>query len=125
MHMTPNPSELLLLDELARNTGASLRLIRLCETQGLIVPVAQGQHQVYSRHQRRRLQTILALRELGLAIKQIRAVFATYNVDDLSDLIKLPDFAQFLRDHAQQLKEQQDKITQQLAQVKVMLENMP
>lgn len=79
---------------------------------------------MYSHQQRRRLQTILALRQMGFSIKQIRAVFATYKVDDLSDLIKLSDFGQFLRDHLRQLKDQQEKIAQQLAQVRVLLDGM-
>jgi len=120
----PDRLGFLVLDEMARLSGATPRLVRLYETQGLIVPVEQGEHQVYSHQQRRRLQTILALRQMGFSIKQIRAVFATYKVDDLSDLIQLSDFGQFLRDHLRQLKDQQEKIAQQLAQVRVLLDSM-
>ncbi|MCS1351970.1 MerR family transcriptional regulator [Mechercharimyces sp. CAU 1602] len=66
----------MLITELATQLQLSTRAIRYYEEVGLITPQKDGQNQyrLFTEHDAWRLQMIVALRELGLPIKQIRSL---------------------------------------------------
>ncbi len=63
--------------DLARATGNTVRTVRFYEEQGLLRPsvVSGGGHRRYTHEDLERLRLILDLRELGLRIGDIRALF--------------------------------------------------
>ena len=63
--------------DLARATGNTVRTVRFYEEQGLLKPsvVSGGGHRRYTEEDLERLRLILDLRELGLPICDIRALF--------------------------------------------------
>lgn len=62
---------------MARATGNTLRTVRFYEEEGLLRPpvVSEGGHRRYTHEDLERLRLILDLRELGLSICDIRALF--------------------------------------------------
>jgi DNA-binding transcriptional MerR regulator len=62
--------------DLARATGNTVRTIRFYEEEGLLKPadVSEGGHRRYTEHDLDRLQLITDLRELGLALGEIRSI---------------------------------------------------
>jgi DNA-binding transcriptional MerR regulator len=62
--------------DLARATGNTVRTIRFYEEEGLLRPaeVSEGGHRRYTEDDLERLRLITDLRELGLALCEIRAV---------------------------------------------------
>jgi len=62
--------------DLARATGNTVRTIRFYEEEGLLRPavVSEGGHRRYTADELERLRLITDLRELGLALCEIRAV---------------------------------------------------
>ncbi|HYQ80540.1 MAG TPA: MerR family transcriptional regulator [Anaeromyxobacteraceae bacterium] len=63
--------------DLARATGNTVRTVRFYEEQGLLKPsvVSGGGHRRYTAEDLERLRLILDLREMGLALCDIRALF--------------------------------------------------
>ncbi len=64
--------------DLARATGCTVRAIRFYEQQGLLAPavLSPGGHRRYTGDHLERLRLIADLRELGLALSDIRAALA-------------------------------------------------
>jgi MerR family Zn(II)-responsive transcriptional regulator of zntA len=62
--------------DLARATGNTVRTIRFYEEEGLLRPaeVSEGGHRRYTEDDLERLRLITDLRELGLALCEIRSV---------------------------------------------------
>jgi DNA-binding transcriptional MerR regulator len=62
--------------DLARATGNTVRTIRFYEEEGLLRPaeVSEGGHRRYTEDDLERLRLITDLRELGLALSEIRSV---------------------------------------------------
>lgn len=63
--------------DLARATGNTVRTVRFYEEEGLLKPsvVSEGGHRRYTDEDLERLRLILDLREMGLSICDIRALF--------------------------------------------------
>jgi DNA-binding transcriptional MerR regulator len=68
---------LLTTGELARQCETTVRTVRFYEEEGLIEPVArsEGGHRMFTRAQQQKLQLIMDLREAGLSLDQIKALF--------------------------------------------------
>src|SRR5512142_1707731 len=62
--------------DLARSTGNTVRTIRFYEEEGLLKPaeVSEGGHRRYTEDELERLRLITDLRELGLALCEIRSI---------------------------------------------------
>ncbi|HYD39308.1 MAG TPA: MerR family transcriptional regulator [Anaeromyxobacter sp.] len=67
--------------DLARATGNTVRTIRFYEEEGLLRPavVSEGGHRRYTADELERLRLITDLRELGLALCEIRSVLELRN----------------------------------------------
>ena len=68
-------SSLLKIGELAKQTGLSIRTLHYYDEIGLLVPShrTEADHRLYGSEDIIRLQQILSLRQLGFALKEIRA----------------------------------------------------
>lgn len=96
------------IQEVAKLAGTTSRTLRYYDAQGLLAPTEVGSngYRYYDQAALIRLQRILALRQMGMGLAQIRDVLAG-QTDDLTAL----------REHAQWLAEQQTQLTRQLATV--------
>lgn len=72
------------INELARKLGVSTRTIRFYEQNGLLPHVQRedNQYRVFAEEDIWRLQTIIALREAGMAIKDIQEVLEPQGLPD-------------------------------------------
>lgn len=63
--------------DLARHCNTTVRTVRFYEEAGLIEPIArsEGGHRLFDPGQLQRLQLIMDLREAGLSLQDIRALF--------------------------------------------------
>ncbi|WP_242394442.1 MerR family transcriptional regulator [Anaeromyxobacter oryzisoli] len=115
--------------DLARATGNTVRTIRFYEEEGLLTPavVSEGGHRRYTEDDLERLQLITDLRELGLALCEIRSM-----LDLRSGCYSAAEFAlrfqEVLAGHLEQaqrrlerLKRLKEELLQGLAAIQVRL----
>lgn len=69
--------ELLTTGDMARLSASTLRTVRFYEQEGLLRPEkrSQGGHRLFNRNELHRLQLALDLREAGLPVQGIKALF--------------------------------------------------
>lgn len=103
------------VNELARLAGITSRTLRWYDRVGLLTPerLTEAGYRVYGPGQVDRLQQILFYRELGLPLKEIKAV--------LDDPEFCPEAA--LQSHLQALKERQDRLNRLIVTVEQTLLN--
>lgn len=79
------------ITEAAARLGISTRTIRFYEEKGLLAPakIAHNGYRTYSEHDLLRLQTIIALRETGLRLADLRTVLETYGMEQQEELLYL------------------------------------
>ena len=96
------------ITDVARLTGTTSRTLRHYDAIGLLAPsdVDRGGRRYYDQAALVRLQRILLLRRLGLGLQQIAEILDR-NVSDVAAL----------RDHAEELRREQQRIQRQLAAV--------
>lgn len=75
--LAENEAALLSTGDLARNCETTVRTVRFYEEAGLIEPMArsEGGHRMFDPDQLARLQLIMDLREAGLSLQDIKALF--------------------------------------------------
>ena len=95
--------------EVAELTGVSVRTLHHYDELGLVVPSdrSDGGYRLYGRADLQRLQEVLALRALGLPLAEVAAV-----LDDPDH-----DRVQVLRDQAERLRGERDRLGALLAAV--------
>jgi DNA-binding transcriptional MerR regulator len=64
------------IGELSSEFDVTLRTLRFCESEALLVPGRNGQTRIYSARDRARLALILPGKQLGFALDEIHAMFA-------------------------------------------------
>ena len=109
-----NPSgEVLLIGQLAQRCGLSTQSIRFYEREGLIAPQRAGKFRVYAEADVRRLETIVALRRMGVSIVRIR---------DVLEVLARPageerdrQVADLLSSHLEELKRRQETLKSEIA----------
>ena len=74
----PRADGLLTTGDMARLSNSTLRTVRFYEEAGLITPAprSEGCHRLFEEVQLAKLQLILDLKETGLSLNQIKALFA-------------------------------------------------
>ncbi len=80
------------IGEFARLGGVSIRTLRHYDEIGLLPPAAVDPvtgYRSYSAHQLRQLNRIVALKDLGLTLAQIRQLFTGITVDELRGMLLL------------------------------------
>lgn len=82
---------MLKINEAAARLGVSARTIRFYEEKGLLAPskLPHNGYRLYSEADLLRLQTILALRESGLSLADLRTVLETYGMEENEELLYL------------------------------------
>ena len=95
--------------EVAELAGVSVRALHHYDELGLVVPSGRSDagYRLYDHADLERLQEVLTLRALGLALSEVRAV-----LDDPAH-----DRVQVLRDQAKRLRDEQDRLADLLAAV--------
>ncbi len=71
-------SETLSISDLAREFGVTTRTIRFYEEKGLLNPVREGVHRVYSPADRTKLRLILRGKRLGLSLDESAEIIRMY-----------------------------------------------
>jgi putative AdoMet-dependent methyltransferase len=76
------------INEMAQKLNISTRAIRFYEEKGLISPVKQAgnQYRIFSDQEVWRLQTIIALREVGMSLYDIKSALAQIDTGDYDEL---------------------------------------
>jgi len=67
------------ISELAREFDVTTRTIRFYEEKGLLSPGRDGQHRIYSRADRARLELILRGKRAGLSLEESRDIIEMYD----------------------------------------------
>ena len=102
------------IQEIARLAGTTSRTLRHYDDLGLLPPtrIAPNGYRHYDERALVRLQRILLLRELGLGLPQIATVLDPSRASRVSD-----SEASALETHLAWLREEQDRLTRQIASV--------
>lgn len=61
------------ISEMAAEFGLTLRALRFYEQRGLLSPVRDGAHRVYSEANRARIAEIQRMRKLGFTVREIKS----------------------------------------------------
>jgi DNA-binding transcriptional MerR regulator len=77
----PDNSEMLGIQEAARQLDVTMRTLRFYEDKGLIAPQRVGTTRVYSRREIARMRLILRGKRLGFSIREIKEFLDLYDVD--------------------------------------------
>jgi DNA-binding transcriptional MerR regulator len=77
----PAEPRLYSIGDLAAETGATHRALRLYEDQGLLAPQRIGNQRIYSHRDRARLILVLRGKRLGFSLADIREMLELYDVD--------------------------------------------
>lgn len=99
--------------QLAREFGVTTRAIRFYEDKGLLTPARDGQRRVYGPRDHVRLRLIMRGKRLGFSLDEIREMIDLYDVDP-SEVSQLRLFIDKLRARREQLRRQQEDITETL-----------
>lgn len=67
------------ISDLAREFDVTTRTIRFYEEKGLLNPERDGQHRIYDRGNRARLELILRGKRAGLSLEESREIIAMYD----------------------------------------------
>ena len=95
-------SDVFLIGEFAVAVGMEPKTIRFYEKAGLIKPKRLGRMRVYKRADVNRLKAVKYLRQIGLPIRQIKALVersANFSLDTIST----PEVAGFLQRHLEDM----------------------
>ncbi len=115
--MTPSqhPMQEWSMQEVVRITGTTSRTLRHYQQRGLLDPsrIGPGGLRFYDREALLRLQRILVLRELGLGLPEIGHV-----------LTERVEIASALRNHAEQLEHEQQRLARIAASVRSTIRNL-
>lgn len=101
------------IGELAEDVGVSVRTLRYYDQQGLLVPsrsLANG-YRAYTEADKRRLQSILRYRAVGLGVNRIRSLL---NESTSTEAEVLAQQLSDIRQHIQQLQQMEQTLMSQL-----------
>ena len=68
--------------DLAREFSVSARTLRFYEEKGLINPKRRGEQRLYSRRDRARLAYVLAGKQVGFSLEEVREMLDLYDLGD-------------------------------------------
>ncbi|MEM8811351.1 MAG: MerR family transcriptional regulator [Pseudomonadota bacterium] len=69
----------LTIREVAERFDLSLRTLRFYEQKGLVAPSRDGRYRVYDRKDIERLKTVLAFRDIGLTVREVKELIDAIN----------------------------------------------
>jgi len=68
--------------DLAREFAVSARTLRFYEEKGLVDPTRRGEQRLYSRRDRARLAYVLAGKQVGFSLEEVREMLDLYDLGD-------------------------------------------
>jgi DNA-binding transcriptional MerR regulator len=68
--------------DLAKEFGVSARTLRFYEEKGLLDPARRGEQRLYSRRDRARLAYVLAGKQVGFSLEEVREMLDLYDLGD-------------------------------------------
>lgn len=100
--MAPNQEheELISISELAKSLGLTTRTLRYWEEAGIIEaePRSEGSNRFYTNDIAKRVRFIIKLKELGLTIQELQALYTAYGEAKRTDRM-IPALVQILDRH--------------------------
>lgn len=113
------------ISELSKEFDMTTRTIRFYEDKGLISPARQGQHRIYSEHDRVQIKLILRGKRLGLSLKKIQEILSLYDPSsgNLKQLNLLLDKLAERRQSLEQQLEDIQSILSELDDVEKLIHN--
>lgn len=85
------------------------RALRFYESRGLLTPLRRGQHRLYDRRDRARLQLILRGKRFGFSLDQIGHLLELYDPDG-SNRNQVTETLAMARDRLRDMQEQHDAL---------------
>ena len=76
------PTNLISIGELAKRSGVAASTLRFYEEKGLINPKRRGEQRLYSRRDRARLAYVLAGKQVGFSLEEVREMLDLYDLGD-------------------------------------------
>jgi DNA-binding transcriptional MerR regulator len=71
--------------DLTKEFTVSARTLRFYEEKGLLEPTRRGEQRLYSRRDRARLAYVLAGKQVGFSLEEVREMLDLYDLYDLGD----------------------------------------
>ena len=106
------------IGELAREFDLTMRAIRFYEDCGLLAPLRNGRHRVYTQRDRTRLKLTLRGKRLGLTLAEVKELVDMYE-SPRDTQPQLKKFLVVLATHREQLEQQLTDLQATLGEVRV------
>ena len=110
---------LLGIQEVAAELGVTPRTLRFYEDQGLIEPQRVGTTRIYTKREVARMYLILRGKRLGFSIREIKEFLDLYG-KDARHVEQMRVLRIRIREHLDDLKKQQDALSQTVAELYAM-----
>lgn len=78
----PSGRDIFTIRDLAREFGVSARTLRFYEEKGLLDPARRGEQRLYTRRDRARLAYVLAGKQVGFSLEEVREMLDLYDLGD-------------------------------------------
>jgi DNA-binding transcriptional MerR regulator len=104
------------ISELAKEFATTARTIRFYEEKGLIHPLREGQHRLYSSSDRTRLKLILRGKRIGLSLEECREIIDMYD--------PMSNNSQQLQRLLAKIEQRRYQLEQQLNDIKATLQDL-
>ena len=78
----PSGREVFTIRDLGREFDVSARTLRFYEEKGLLDPSRRGEQRLYSRRDRARLAYVLAGKQVGFSLEEVREMLDLYDLGD-------------------------------------------
>ena len=78
----PRGREMFTIRDLTKEFDVSARTLRFYEEKGLVDPARRGEQRLYSRRDRARLAYVLAGKQVGFSLEEVREMLDLYDVGD-------------------------------------------
>jgi DNA-binding transcriptional MerR regulator len=108
-----------LIGELAQELGISAQAIRYYEREGLLKPARQWNLRVFTAEEKRRLELVIKLRQLGLSVAQLQQSLEAFSA--LGDATNREKAARVLSEHAAATREKIKQLSCELAGTEEMI----
>lgn len=104
---------LVTIHDLIAEFGVTARTIRYYEAEGMLHPLRQGQHRLFSPRERIRLKLILRGRRLGFSLAEVREIVDLYDAES-GEAGQLEHFLGKIEERRSELRQKQQDIKETL-----------
>src|SRR3954467_7091731 len=102
--------------DLSKEFGVSARTLRFYEEKGLLDPARRGEQRLYTRRDRARLAYVIAGKQVGFSLEEVREMLDLYDLGD-GQVTQLKVALTKIRERIERLEKQKSDIDRVVAEL--------